>query len=150
MALIAQRSLKTLQDVSTSFWAEVSQNPAIPQETKSMIYQHLRSMWIPEALAVVISPLKRGLDQYLKQSAFDLGGIQYYVPSVAFWAAHAQRSHPPAGQGCNPEAHAAFLTQEGQNAEFVYGVVKKDGTLVVQDLNGFMNECAYYLSGSGK
>lgn len=148
MAMIAQRSLKTLQDMNTSFWAEVSQNQNVPQTVKSMIYQHLRSLWIPDALAVIISPLKSGEDPFLKQSVFDLGGIQYYYPSLDFWMAHSQTSHPPAGQGCDPEAHTAFLTQGGQHAEFIYGVVKKDGTLVVQDLNGFVTECAFYISGT--
>lgn len=148
MAVIAQSTLKTLQDWNKSFWAEVSQNQSIPQSVKSMIFQHIKSLWISDALAVVISPLKNGSNAYLKQSAFDIGGIQYYYPSVDFWMAHAQTSHQPKGQGCDPEAHAAFLTQGGQHAEFIYGVVKKDGTLVVQDLNGFVTECAFYLSGT--
>jgi hypothetical protein len=147
MAVIAQRTLKTLLDWNRSFWAEVSQNQSIPQSVKSMIYQHIQSKWIPDALAVLISPLSGENSPYLKQSAFDLAGIQYYYPSIDFWMAHADRSHPPAGQGCDPAAHAAFLTQGGQNAEFIYAVVKKDGSLVVQDLNGFADECAFYLSG---
>jgi hypothetical protein len=148
MAVIAQRTLQTLRDWNTSFWAEVSQNANIPQSVKSMIYQHIQSLWITDALAVVISPLKNGEDPYLKQSAFDIAGIQYYYPSVDFWMAHAQQSHPPAGQGCDPEVHAAFLTRGGKNAEFQYAVVKKDGSLIVQDLNGFVTECAFYLSGT--
>lgn len=149
MAVIAQRSLKQLQEFNKNFWAEVSQNRTVPQSVKSMIYQHIRSMWIPDALAVVISPLSGGGNNpFLKQSAFDLGGIQYYYPSLDFWLAHAERSHPPEGQGCDPAAHAAFLTQGGQNAEFIYAVVKTDGTLVVQDLASFVNECAFYLSGT--
>lgn len=147
MALIAQKTLKTLQAMNTSFWAEVSQNPAIPQTVKSMIRQHITSMWITDALAVVISPLKSGSDPFLKTSAFDLGGIQYYFPSVDFWMAHAQRAHSPNGQGCDPEAHAAFLTRGGSQGEFIYAVVKKDGSLIVEDLNGFVTECAFYESG---
>lgn len=147
MAIIAQRSLKTLQDMNTSFWAEVSQNQNVPQTVKSMIYQHLRSLWIPDALAVIISPLNSGEDQFLKQSVFDLGGIQYYYPSLDFWMAHAQRAHD-GGAGCNPQAHADFLTRGGKNGEFQYAVVKKDGSLVVEDLNGFVTECAFYISGT--
>jgi hypothetical protein len=147
MALIAQRTLKMLFDMNKSFWAEVAQNASIPQSVKSMIYQHIQSKWIPDALAVVISPLSRQNSPYLKQSAFDLAGIQYYYPSLDFWMAHAQRSHPPGGEGCDPAAHAAFLTAQGQNAEFIYAVVKLDGTVMVQDLNGFVDECAYYESG---
>jgi hypothetical protein len=112
-----------------------------------MIYQHIQSRWVPDALAVVISPLSQGNSAYLKQSAFDLAGIQYYYPSLEFWMAHAETSHPPSGQGCDPAAHAAFLTAQGQHAEFIYGVVKRDGTVMVQDLNGFVDECAYYESG---
>lgn len=149
MALIAQRSLEQLRDWNKSFWAEVSRDQSIPQSVKSLVYQHMLSMWIPDALAIVISPLKPGQNNpYLKQSAFDLGGIQYYYPTLAFWQAHATTSHPPAGQGCDPAAHAAFLTAGGQQAEFIYAVVKKDGTIVVQDLDGFVNECAFYLSGT--
>lgn len=148
MAMIAQRSLKQLQDWNTSFWAEVSQNQSLPQTVKSMIFQHQKSLWVPDALAVVISPLKAGSNNpYLKQSAFDLGGIHYYYPSVEFWAAHATTSHNPNGTGCDPATHAAFLTANGDQGEFIYAVVKKDGTLVVEDLNGFVNECAYFLSG---
>jgi len=147
MAVIAQRTLKTLQDMNINFWAEVSRNISIPQSVKSMIYQHIQSKWIPDALAVVISPLSGKNSPYLKQSAFDLAGIQYYYPSLDFWMAHAERSHPPSGQGCDPAAHAAFLTRGGQNAEFIYSIVKKDGTVVVEDLNGFVDECAYYESG---
>lgn len=148
MALIGQKSLVQLRDLNTSFWAEVAQNQNVPQTVKSMIYQHIKSLWIPDALAVIISPLKTGQNNpYLKQSIFDLGGVHYYYPSVDFWVAHAQRAHPPAGQGCDPEAHAAFLTASGQTAEFIYAVVKKDGTLMVEDLNGFVTECAFYESG---
>lgn len=148
MAVIAQRTLQTLRDWNTSFWAEVSQNPNVPQSVKSMIYQHLQSKWIPDALAVVISPLSGKPSPYLKQSAFDLAGIQYYYPSLDFWMAHADRAHPPAGQGCDPAAHAAFLTTQGQNAEFIYSIVKKDGSVVVENLNGFVNECAFYMAGN--
>lgn len=148
MALIAQRSLEQLQDLNTSFWQEVSQNPNVPQTVKSMIYQHLKSFWIPDALAVIISPLGQGQDSFLKNSVFDLSGIQYYYPSIEFWMDHAQRAHPPAGQGCDPQAHAAYLTRGGPDAQYIYAVVKKDGSLLVEDLNGFVNECAFYLSGT--
>lgn len=149
MALIAQRSLKQLLDWNKSFWAEISRDQSVPQSVKSLIYQHMLSMWIPDALAIVISPLKSAQNNpYLKQSAFDLSGIQYYYPTLAFWQAHATTSHPPDGRGCDPAAHAAFLTASGQQAEFIYAVVKKDGTIVVQDLDGFVNECAFYLSGN--
>lgn len=148
MAMISQKSLVQLRDMNTSFWAEVSQNPSVPQSVKSMIYQHLKSFWIPNAHAVVISPIKSGQNNpYLKQSVFDLGGFHYYYPSLEFWIAHSERAHSPNGAGCDPEAHAAFLTTTGQNAEFIYAVVKTDGTLVVEDLNGFVNECAFYESG---
>lgn len=147
MALIDSRSSKMLFDMNKSFWAEVSRDSSIPQSVKSMIYQHIQSRWIPDALAVVISPLSGGKSGYLKQSAFDLNGIQYYYPSLAFWQAHAESSHPPAGQGCDPAVHAAFLTAQGQNAEFIYAVVKRDGTVLVEDLNGFVDECAFYESG---
>lgn len=148
MAVIAQRTLKTLFDMNKSFWAEVAQNTSIPQSVKSLIYQHIQSKWIPDALAVVISPLSGKQSPYLKQSVFDLAGIQYYYPSLDFWTAHSERAHSPNGQGCNPAAHAAFLTSQGENAEFIYSVVKRDGTVVVEDLNGFVDECAFYESGT--
>lgn len=149
MAMIAQRSLEQLRDWNRSFWADVSRDQNIPQSVKSMIYQHIQSLWIPDALAVVISPLQPGQNNpFLKQSAFDLGGIQYYYPTLAFWQAHADRAHGPSGQGCNPAAHAEFLTPQGAHPEFAYAVVKKDGTLIVQDVDDFVNECAFYLSGT--
>lgn len=148
MALIGQRSLKMLFEFNKNFWAEVSRDPGIPQTVKSMIYQHIQSLWVPDALAVVISPLSGGANNpYLKQSAFDLGGLQYYYPSLEFWKAHASTSHPPDGQGCDPAAHAAFLTPSGQNAEFTYAIVKRDGTIVAQELDDFVTECAYFDSG---
>lgn len=148
MALISNRMLKQLFEWNKSFWVEVSGNPSIPQTVKSMIYQHLQTAWVPDALAVVISPLANGQDPFLKNSAFDLGGIQYYYPSLDFWMAHASTSHPPDGSGCNPEAHAAFLTQDGSNPEFIYAVVTRLGELVVEDLNGFVTECAFFDSGT--
>lgn len=148
MAVIGSRSLQMLFDMNKSFWSEVAQNTSLPQSVKSMIYQHIQSRWIPDALAVVISPISGKQSPYLKQSAFDLGGIQYYYPSLEFWTAHAERAHPPSGQGCDPAAHAAFLTTGGDKAEFIYSVVKRDGSLVVENLNGFVDECAFYESGT--
>jgi len=150
VALIPERSLKQLFELNKSFWATVSRDPNVPQSVKSMIYQHIQSWWIPDALAVVISPLLQNLDHFLMQSAFDLNGIQYYYPSLAFWQAHANASHPPAGQGCDAAAHSAFLTPEGQNAEFIYAVVKRDGSIVFQDSQGFQDECEFFLAGHGK
>lgn len=151
MAVIPQRMLKTLLDMNRNFWAEVSQNPNVPQSVKSMIYQHIQSKWIPEALAVIISPLGQGQNPFLKNSVFDLGGIQYYYPSLEFWMDHAQRAHPPTGEGCDPEAHAAYLTAGSRSApptaQYIYAVVKKDGTMQVEDLNRFVDECAFYQSG---
>lgn len=149
MAMIAQRSLVQLRDWNRSFWTEVSQDASIPQSVKSMIYQHILSLWVHDALAVVISPLGSGQNNpYLKQSVFDLGGVHYYYPSVAFWQAHAKRAHPPNGENCDAEAHIDFLTQEGSAAEFIYSVVLKNGTLIPQDADAFITECAYWVSGS--
>ena len=149
MALIPDRALRQLFELNKSFWATVSREPSVPQSVKSMIYQHLLSQWVPGALAVVISPLSDGLDHFLKQSAFDLDGIQYYYPSLNFWLAHANASHPPNGTGCDAAAHAAFLTRDGSNAEFIYALATRDGGIVVQDALGFEEECAFYNAGNG-
>lgn len=150
MALISQKTLKQLFEWNKSFWKEVSANPNVPQTVKSMVYQHLQTAWVPGALAVVISPLANGQDPFLKNSAFDLGGIQYYYPSLDFWKAHASTSHPPDGSGCNPEAHAEFLTRDGSNPEFIYSVVRRDGSIKVQDLAAFVDECAFFDSGTNE
>lgn len=148
MAMIPERSLKQLFELNKTFWASVSRDSRIPQSVKSMIYQHLQSQWIPNALAVVISPL--GLpdnNPMLGQSLFSMGGVQFYYPSLDFWIAHADQSHPPAGNGCDPNVHTQFLTADGMNPEFVYGVVKRDGELVVQDSAAFNVECAFFDAG---
>lgn len=147
--MIPDRALKQLFELNKSFWATVSRDPSVHQSVKSMIYQHIQSLWVPGALAVVISPLSDGLDNFLKQSAFDLDGIQYYYPSLNFWLAHANASHPPDGIGCDAAVHAEFLTRDGSNAEFIYALATRDGNLVVQDARGFDEECAFYTAGNG-
>jgi hypothetical protein len=147
MAVIPDSSIKQLFELNKSFWASVSGDARLPQSVKSMIYQHLQSQWIPNALGVVLAPLGDRNNPMIGQPLFTIEGYQYYYPTLEFWLAHAKQSHPPAGNGCDPDVHAQFLTPTGANAEFAYGVVKRDGDMIVQDAAGFDNECAFYLAG---
>lgn len=147
MAVIPARSLNQLFDLNKSLWASVSRSPRIPQSVKSMIYQHLQSQWIPNSLAVVLAPFHAEKNPLLGQNLFALEGVQYYYPSIDFWLAHAKQSHPPQGEGCDPYVHAQYLTASGANPEFIYGVVQRDGNLVIQDLDGFSVECSFFEAG---
>lgn len=147
MALIPDRSLRQLFALNKEFWASVSRDPRIPQSVKSLIYQHLQIQWIPNALAVVLSPLGARDNPMIGQPVFALDGLQYYYPTLEFWLAHADQSHPPQGQGCDPVVHTQFLTVNGANPEFIYGVVKRDGEIDVQDATDFDIECAFYEAG---
>jgi hypothetical protein len=147
MAVIPDRTLTQLFELNKSFWASVSRDPSVAQSVKSMIYQHLQSQWIPNALAIVLSPLGDPKNPMIGQQVFALDGVQYYYPTLEFWKAHAQRSHEPGGEGCNSRIHTEFLTPTGANAEFAYGVVKRDGTMDIQDAVDFDIECAFFLAG---
>lgn len=147
MAVIPDRTITQLFELNKSFWASVSKDSRVPQSVKSMIYQHLQSQWIPNALAIVLSPLGDRQNPMIGQQVFALDGVQYYYPTLEFWKAHAQRSHEPGGEGCNSRIHTEYLTPEGVNAEFVYGVVKRDGTMDIQDAVDFDIECAFFIAG---
>lgn len=147
MALIPDRSLRQLFELNKALWDSVSRDPRIPQSVKSMLYQHLQSQWVPNALAVVLSPLGSAQNPMLKQPVFNLGGLQYYYPSIDFWLAHADMSHPPQGEGCDSVVHTQFLTATGANPEFIYGVVTRKGDIEVQDAAAFNVECAFYEAG---
>lgn len=147
MAVIPDRTIKQLFELNKTFWASVSRDPSVPQSVKSMIYQHIQSFWIPDALAVVLSPLGDRDNPMIGQPVFALEGFQYYYPTLEFWRAHAEQSHPPQGNGCDSVVHKQFLTSTGATPEFIYGVVRRDGTMVVQDAVDFDNECAFYLAG---
>jgi hypothetical protein len=147
MAVIPDRTVQQLFDLNKSFWASVSGNPKIPQSVKSMIYQHIQSQWVPNALAVVLAPLGDRSNPMIGQPVFALEGWQYYYPTLDFWMAHAEQSHPPQGNGCDSVVHKQFLTATGANPEFIYAVVKRDGNIDVQEATDFDIECAFFEAG---
>lgn len=133
MAMIRQQALDLLFRYNQDGWRVISGDPSIPQTVKTMTYQHYVGLWIPDFLAVVISPLREGLNTYLWREGLQWEGVTWYVPSINFWKAHADVSHPPAGQGCDANAHATYLTRSG---EFLYANVLRNGAIQIEDLDG--------------
>lgn len=144
-----QAALWKLFQLNQSVWGTISKDPATPQSVKTMVYLHLQKPWVPDFLAVAISPLNLGLDRYLGDAVFEYIGLTFYYPSIDWWFAHARTSHPPDGAGCNAQAHADFLTAGGANAEFMYANVSKSGAVKVLDRSDFEEECAFWASGTG-
>jgi len=114
-----------------------------------MLALHLRKPWIPGFRAVLIRPLREGLDEFLGPVARSFPGRpgerrEWHVPSAEFWLAHAQTSHPPNGLGCDSEEHIEFLASDAPDPEFGYAELLDDDTLVVEDAAGFRAECRWW------
>lgn len=121
----------------------------IAEATRKMVLLHLRKPWAgPGFLAVAIRPLKGGLEAFLGPEVFrDEMGRPWSFPSNRWWLAHARTSHGPGdGAGCDADAHVAFLTEGGRDAEFAYANVF-DGTpqtLRVLGRGDFEEECSWW------
>lgn len=116
----------------------------LPQSERMMILYHLTKPWIPGFQAVVISPLRTGLDEFLGKRFVDRRGMAWHYPTLAWWKAHAHASHPPDGQGCDVGVHIDFLTINGKNAEFVYGNMGYDNTIKIATPADFKAECEWW------
>lgn len=144
---VALRAVEELQSLNKDLWSRVSQDGSIPQTVKTMIYMHVTAPWIPNFVGYIITPLHDGLDGFLGKPVVEYGPSTWYQPSMAWWMAHAERSHPPKGEGCDAGVHSSFLTAEGENAEFGYAAMLKDGTVLVLGPEDFDVECAFWASG---
>lgn len=124
---------------------QILDSPHVPDSVKAMFWMHATKSWIPGFRAVLISPLRAGLERHLAAPAGEWRGRMLYVPSAEFWMAHA-RSHPPHGMGCSPGTHVAFLTRDGANAEFGYYHLMEDGSLDLAGPEDFALECRHWES----
>lgn len=124
--------------------ARILDDPRIPDSVKGMTWLHFYKPWISGFRAVLIAPLKPGLEKHLAAPAGDWMGRMLYVPSAEFWTAHARSSHPPMGDGCSAEAHAAFLTTEGSNREFAYYNLMRENSIRLLGPGDFEEECRYW------
>jgi hypothetical protein len=145
MSDVSQKAVTLVQGLNKDLWGKVRN---LPQSVKTMVWMHLTAPWIPNFAAFVIVPLREGLDRYLGQPVVQFGAETWYYPSLDWWMAHSDTSHPPAGSGCSEAAHIAFLTREGESAEFAYAAILKDGTIGIAGPGDFYEECAFWSSGA--
>lgn len=146
--MIDERARRQLFQLNREAWAEISAS-ALPQSVKTAIYMHLVKPWVPSFLSVAISPLRAGLEQFLKRGVFGHEGLTFYYPTAAWWEAHTRGPvHAPEGAGCDVDAHVDYFTAGGASPEFVYANVLKDGSFYVLDRADFDLECAFFAAGA--
>jgi hypothetical protein len=109
-----------------------------------MVALHIMKPWIPGHKGALISPLHPGSGKWVEKKITVGSGHTWYYPSATWWKAHAHTSHPPDGAGCNPAVHAAFLTEDGKNAEFAYASLLKNGRVRILGADDFVIECAWW------
>lgn len=146
MAMIRDQALGLLFQLNKDAWRMISADGSISQPVKTSIYFHILYPWLPNFLSIAISPLRKGLDEFLLRPAFEWQGVTWYFPSTHWWLTHADVSHE-GGVGCNVEAHAEILTRQGGQSEFAYAVVTKDGNVRVLERPDFEEECSFFASG---
>ncbi len=144
MGMINDKALALIAELNRETWASVASQAAIPQTAKTFMYFHLNYPWLPGFQGVAISPLNRGLDNFLGRPLFDFNGMTFYYPSSDWWMAHSERSHPPGGAGCDAQVHIDFLTHDGSSPEFLYAIVMRNGDIKVADAADFENECSFW------
>lgn len=108
---------------------------------RRMLEIHLAKPWVRGFLSVLISPTGRGLREYLKTSVVKGDGRTWYFPARRWWAAHAERSHPPSGAGCDVRVHYEFLAEDAPSPEFLYANLLSDGRIAVLRRRDFEKEC---------
>lgn len=150
MGMIADRALPELVQLNLELWDQVNANQAWTQPMKTMLYMHMKGPWIPGNLAVVVSPLDKGMDNFLRKPVFDLDGLSFYYPSILFWEAHGEIAHAPKGAGCDLAAHVDYLTQQSADPAFVYGVVTANGNIRIETPAAFEEECLFFRAGQGQ
>lgn len=122
----------------------VQNDPSLSAGVKEMQYLHLSKPWVPGFRAVLIVPLRDGLERFLAAPAGEFEGMTLHVPSPEWWISHSRTSHPPSGRGCSVRAHTDFLTPEGASAEFAYFNLMRDGSLSLLGPVDFERECAFW------
>lgn len=133
-----------LTRVASQVYCEVLSNPAVSVEAKHMMFLHLQEPWTPDFRVVAITPMRRGLEEYLDGELFSAGGNRWFFPSERWWVSHARTSHPPDGTGCDVDAHTRFLSLDGGDPEFLYGNLLYDGTFDVLGRSDFEVECDWW------
>jgi hypothetical protein len=117
----------------------------LPDSARKMVRLHLKKPWVPNFLSVAIAPAKPGLEDYLGPVIVRrVEGRDWHFPSAKWWVSHSQRSHPPDGSGCDPEAHARFLAADAKDPEFLYANVLQSGNIVVLNRADFLAECDWW------
>ena len=143
---IARVASGLLQQRRDAFLHDVS----LPLSVRGMINVHIESPWIPDFWSVAIRAPKPGSESYFD---FPIGlaedGSSWFFPSRQWWIAHAQASHPPAGEGCDPDVHTKFLSSEGSVHEFDYATIAAGGELTILGRADFALECGFWTRAFG-
>lgn len=147
MGIVGERALAIMRELKKATWDATSRDTGLTQEFKTFMYFHLNYPWLPGFLGIAITPLAKNLGNFLGRSLFQLDALTFYWPSAAWWSAHAETSHPPAGVGCDAAAHVDFLTVHGSNSEFGYAIVMKDGAVHIAESRDFVDECSFWFVG---
>lgn len=138
---IARIAHNLLQQRQGTYLSDMS----LPLSVRGMINVHLTKPWIEGFWSVAIRAPKPGSESFFD---FPIGmaedGTSWFFPSRQWWIAHAQASHPPAGEGCDVNVHTDFLSSEGKTHEFDYASVLANGTLKILGRSDFAQECYFW------
>jgi hypothetical protein len=112
-------------------------------DTNKCVLLHQRyKPWLQGFRRVLIRPLRPVKAEWLGKRV-RIDGVEWRVPTRAFWIVHAKASHA-GGAGCDVAVHTAWLTATGDKAEFVYGHQTLRGDVVVEERAGFEIECNWW------
>jgi hypothetical protein len=145
--LAAQRDAlgARIRDLEDQTLFELAHVRGAPPTVVMMVKAHLRKPWIPGHRTVLIRPLQRGLDKFFRAALVRGSRHVWYFPSTTWWLAHADKSHPPEGLGCDRRVHVDFLTERGARAEFAYASLLRDGRIHVLGPDDFAAECRFWI-----
>jgi len=139
-----KKGVEALIAINDHAVAEARADWSLPHQFQRMLALHASKPWVPGFLSVVIAPMGPGLEEYLGPEVLNVQDISFYYPSAAWWIAHARRSHPPFGGGCDLRAHQEFLSAEQRNPEFAYAHVTWSGEIYLLGDAEFEEECAFW------
>ena len=105
---------------------------------------HMKGPWIQGHRAVLISPLREGLESFIRTIVEKENGRIWYFPSASWWVEHAKVFHAPNGIGCDKDLHTSHLTKGGSKESFLYGSYMANGKVRVLDAEDFHVEAAYW------
>lgn len=129
---------------------EYLHDATLPLSVRGMINVHLEKPWIPDFWSVAIRAPKPGSESYFDfPIGFAEDGTSWFFPSRKWWIAHAQASHPPAGEGCDADVHTKFLSSDGSEHEFDYATVLAGGQLTILGRPDFVLECSFWTRAFG-